>query len=559
MRKLIQNLLLFAAILTLAACASENNNATQNGNCNTNAMTEFAMIEESPQSRTAGEYTGTKLKFYWTAQDRLWLNNGTTVQRSSRDNLAEQLVGGVTKVPTARFWFDGSFTNPTYPLRYTGKNGTKDKVTIAATQTQTLPTDASHIGESGDCGTATATKNGDHYDFTLTHKAAYFTLVPFTTDAALVGGKLTKIKITANKPIAGTFDFDDSGLNTTNAPTSPSNSITLNLKGADNNGFTLAAAASVSDNSATIVLPPGTYSTFDIEYTVTNPVTNETGITTTNHTNITFTEGKNKKLSPDLTGVAVPIQYLFHDGTTAMLADAAGRQPIGLVIKGNGGVPGNGLAIALTNVRPDIFHSAVGPAWDAKAGYISNEQSNAQFVPNYNDALQDMKGYLWTWDPAYSFGGIGVKVDKKFKRTPTSPEEYRYPAFYYAGHYGDEIAGKGITVTGPMVGRKWHLPSMGEWYLFARKFMKPGSQPQTQWDTGGFDIDIAAADNAFIAAGGTGLEAGINYYWCSTELNLACAASATILYSGPNAAILRFDSDLVKEYLNGPARAFIRF
>ncbi|EFM00723.1 hypothetical protein HMPREF0658_2339, partial [Hoylesella marshii DSM 16973 = JCM 13450] len=69
MKKLTTNLLLFVGLLAMTGCASEDN--TPQPQPEPKVMTEFAMVEEKPASqlapsRTAGEYTGTKLKFYWT-------------------------------------------------------------------------------------------------------------------------------------------------------------------------------------------------------------------------------------------------------------------------------------------------------------------------------------------------------------------------------------------------------------------------------------------------------------------------------------------------------------
>ena len=37
-----------------------------------------------------------------------------------------------------------------------------------------------------------------------------------------------------------------------------------------------------------------------------------------------------------------------------------------------------------------------------------------------------------------------------------------FPPFYYAGHYGEELAAKGIPATGTLAGKKWYLPANGE-------------------------------------------------------------------------------------------------
>ncbi|EFM02622.1 hypothetical protein [Hoylesella marshii] len=304
MKKLTTFLLLLAGLLATAGCTNDNGVQNNTQEPDTKGMTEFVVVDDHPLSRTAGEYTGTKLKFYWKAQDRLWLNAAPAnpaMVRSSRDNISEQLTTlGTTKVATAKFWFQGSYTALTYPIRYTGNgNSPADKVTIHSAQVQQLPADATQIGAIGDCGTAIAQKTGGRYQFTLTHKAAYLTLVPFTTQSLLAGAKITQIKISADKPLAGQFNFDDNGINTAVAPNVPSKSITLKLRGTDNTGFTLPTnTADPATNSATFVLAPGTYGKFYIEYTL--RVGSITGTITQTYSDKTFAAGKNKHLSPDL-------------------------------------------------------------------------------------------------------------------------------------------------------------------------------------------------------------------------------------------------------------------
>ena len=83
--------------------------------------------------RTSGEYTGSSVKFYWTSGDKLWINDSSSLKASSRSNIPA--TGG--KETTAKFWFDGTYTATTYPVRYTGNGNTaSDKVTIKAAQAQ---------------------------------------------------------------------------------------------------------------------------------------------------------------------------------------------------------------------------------------------------------------------------------------------------------------------------------------------------------------------------------------------------------------------------------------
>ena len=208
------------ACLALASCGNDDTvqGDGSQGEKELKGLTEFAVkvTEQPTATRTTGLYTGSRIDFYWTKDDRLWVNNTatSTLIQSTRDNINSQLIaGGVTKVPTAKFYFPGTYTEATYPVRYTGYgNNAGDKVTIKAAQAQTTPNDGSHIGADGDCGTAIANRGGDgKYTFTLLHKAAYLTFTPYYSHGFADDVKVTQIKVTANEALAGEFDFDDSG------------------------------------------------------------------------------------------------------------------------------------------------------------------------------------------------------------------------------------------------------------------------------------------------------------------------------------------------------------
>lgn len=226
------------------------------------------------------------------------------LQQSTGSDIADRLenstiTGGVKRATSASFYFDGTFTAQQYKVRYTGKNGTKDKVTIKNEQTQTVVNDASHIGESGDCGTAVAQRQSNNrYTFMLDHKAAYMVFLPYNTPGAIAGAKLTKIKVTADKAIAGEFNFNDNGIDISSrpVPSAANNSITLNLPG----NFIVPKQADKEGNAAIMVIAPGTYSTFTVEYTLYDSDTQISGTITKKYTNVTLTAGLNKRVSMNL-------------------------------------------------------------------------------------------------------------------------------------------------------------------------------------------------------------------------------------------------------------------
>ena len=262
--KYLKTFALLAATLLIASCAEEattpSNGRSNQQEPNTKGLTVFVVEENDTKTRTTAEYfykseTNRGLHYYWTAGDRLWVNNGGTLIQDVSNNINSKLENNpaipsaVKRAATAKFYFNGTFTAPSYPVRYTGKGSTTgDKVTIKAQQTQTIPNDASHIGEDGDCGTAVATKpaGGGKYNFTLSHEASYITFLPYTSQGVISGAKLQKIKVSADQAICGTFDFNDNGIDIGSRPTAaPANqSIELSL-----NSFSIPNTATIATNA----------------------------------------------------------------------------------------------------------------------------------------------------------------------------------------------------------------------------------------------------------------------------------------------------------------------
>ena len=336
--KYLKTFALLAATLLIASCAEEattpSNGKSNQQEPNTKGLTAFVVEENDTKTRTTAEYfdnggLNRGLHFYWTEGDRLWVNTGTSLspvlKQDTGNNISAMLtpspiVGGIQRAATAKFWFDGAFTANSYPVRYTGKNGTEDKVTISSFQYQSKANDAYRIGEYGDCGTAIAMKNGEQYEFKLQHKASYITFLPYTTQSYLDNAVVTHIKITAEKAVSGQFNFDDSGIDVDNSrPTATelnqSVDLWLNTQYSQEDGFPITSAPSKENCSAIMVVAPGTYSNFIVQYFLYVPAYNAYGSITKYYTNVTLTAGKNKKISQDLQATVYPGigQYYMWD------------------------------------------------------------------------------------------------------------------------------------------------------------------------------------------------------------------------------------------------------
>lgn len=210
--------------------------------------------------------------FFWELNDNLWVKNGEKLQKSSSSDITSP------KTPYARFYFDGVFEGTEYPVYYRGNNeDTGNTVVIAKQQTQETANSSKHFGASGDCGTATATRNGSGiYEFTLQHKAAYLSIVPRMTDTKLGANTyLKQVKIVSNNTIAGIYDFSTGSLST--SPTNTSKEITVTC-GTD--GFPLtgsSAADALAKTGVYAVIAPGNH-TLRLEYTITDKTNGNTGV-----------------------------------------------------------------------------------------------------------------------------------------------------------------------------------------------------------------------------------------------------------------------------------------
>ena len=289
---------LVLAALALGSCASDDTATEKTAGKDTAKTGTVFSSETEPATRTSATYTGSGLDFYWTANDKIWVkdDNGTYRQNSD-DDIATRIaaVPGSTATDKAKFWVNGSYTGSTHKVRYTGNSGVSDKVIIKASQTQITPNDATHIADDGDFGVADATGIGK-YSFTLNHKAAYVTFMPYTAQGVIAGAKLQKIRIYTNNTsdqLAGTFDLADNG--TLSNGTTTSNSVELDV-----NNFSIPNVSTYATNAATMVVKPGTYSKLTIEYTLYDTGSHVTGIITKTYPSVTFDAGKNTPVKTNL-------------------------------------------------------------------------------------------------------------------------------------------------------------------------------------------------------------------------------------------------------------------
>lgn len=246
--------------------------------------------DEGPATRTAGKYVAQSstepahVAFLWTQGDKIWVNTtgGTTFEKNDKDDISEQ-------VATSNFYFKKNLTAESYKVRYTGTVSDKaDEVVFAAKQKQTDPNAADLIGQYGDCGIATATKNANQkYSFNLAHKAGYLVLTPYSSVhnfASTVG--VRAVYVTANEGLTGTYTMAADGKLT--KKTEEGKQIVWyyqqDVAGHDNideeDGkpcLPIPATSDASKNGIIIVLPPGEYTNLSIEYLLVDPLSGGKG------------------------------------------------------------------------------------------------------------------------------------------------------------------------------------------------------------------------------------------------------------------------------------------
>ena len=192
--------------------------------------------------------------------------------------------------------------------------------------------------------------------------------------------------------------------------------------------------------------------------------------------------------------------YLYQDGTVGYLADKADRTPVAVVVKEKTETE-DGMAAALKGAGEQ--------QWNVTPGIKYNISPISY---SYNNTYSDMLGYQYTWDAAYTKNNV-VKA--------TSND---YPAFKAAAEYNP-----GVNVTDGLVGRKWFLPSQGQFkYLYTlggTDVSTLNGRYNTAVNTNGDKIA-----QAFTDAGGETLVG--KKHWVSSELDERFSPVITIYPSG---------------------------
>lgn len=328
---------LFATCLLmgLTACSNDNlSDADPNNSAKDKDLTgktSFSITSEA-KTRTSGVYNS-GVDFYWTTDDNIWVNSGSTTSPTLTASSSNDIT---STTASAKFYFNGTYTAESYPVRYTGNaSSSGNTVTIATSQNQDEANNATQLGTVGDCGVGTATRQTDgSYKFNLSHEASYITFMPYYSKEELAASAVvTQINVTVanGESLAGTFNFSDSGLGTA-ISSSSSNSVTLTLNGTSSEtGFPIPTTATASKNAAIMVVAPGTYSTFKVTYSLYDSVTGTKSTISYTYSGKTCTAGKNQKISTDLgmaTYTSRKNKYYMWDAVNNYWDGHANSQPL---------------------------------------------------------------------------------------------------------------------------------------------------------------------------------------------------------------------------------------
>lgn len=270
--RLLSLIALCGIVMVFASCSNEDvaQSTVETNTENNSNLTSF--VTGAAATRTSLNYDNGA--FFWEAGDHIYVkdDNGTW-QKSSN--------APTEKTASFKFLVPGKYTNSTtYKVYYPGKNGLNNNVTISAAQSQAQPNSTVHIGEAGDCGTADATGGNGVFNFRLDHQAAILVFQPFTNNTGVKNCQLTKIEVTSDNDITGTYTLDTTTGELTGSASGKSITMTTKGSGSYANGFPLTnSTADLATNGAYVVIRPGRHA-LTVRYWIKDYATNVEGAIT---------------------------------------------------------------------------------------------------------------------------------------------------------------------------------------------------------------------------------------------------------------------------------------
>ena len=305
--RLLSLIALCGIVMVFASCSNEDvaQSTVETNTENNSNLTSF--VTGAAATRTSLNYDDGA--FFWEAGDHIYVKDDNGTWNKSRNAPTE-------KTASFKFMVPGKYTNSTtYKVYYPGKNGLNNNVTISAAQSQAQPNSTTHIGEAGDCGTANATGGNGVFNFRLDHQAAILVFQPFTNNTGVKNCQLTKIEVTSDNDITGTYTLDTTTGELTGSASGKSITMTTKGSGSYANGFSLnTSTADVKTNGAYVVIRPGRHA-LTVRYWIKDYATNVEGA-------ITKTYDSFKYEKNDYYDMTANINVTDYDGTKYYMWDA---------------------------------------------------------------------------------------------------------------------------------------------------------------------------------------------------------------------------------------------
>lgn len=290
--RLLSLVALCGIVMTFASCSNEDvaqSTVETNTEKNSN-LTPF--VTGAAETRTSLNYDDGA--FFWEAGDYIYVKDDNGTWNKSSNAPTE-------KTASFKFMVPGKYTDKTtYKVYYPGKKGLNNNVTVSATQSQMQPNSTLHIGEVGDCGTADATGGNGVFNFRLDHQAAILVFQPFTNNTGVKNCQLTKIEVTSDNDLTGTYTLDTATGELTG--TGSGKTITMTTKGSGSyaNGFSLnTSTADVKTNGAYVVIRPGKHA-LTVRYWIKDYATNVEGAITKTYPSFDYEKNDYYDMTADI-------------------------------------------------------------------------------------------------------------------------------------------------------------------------------------------------------------------------------------------------------------------
>ena len=290
--RLLSLIALCGIVMVFASCSNEDvaQSTVETNTENNSNLTSF--VTGAAATRTSLNYDDGA--FFWEAGDHIYVKDDNGTWNKSSNAPTE-------KTASFKFLVPGKYTNSTtYKVYYPGKNGLNNNVTISGTQSQAQPNSTTHIGEAGDCGTANATGGNGVFNFRLDHQAAILVFQPFTNNTGVKNCQLTKIEVTSDNDITGTYTLDTTTGELTGSASGKSITMTTKGSGSYANGFSLnTSTADVKTNGAYVVIRPGTHA-LTVRYWIKDYVTNVEGALTKTYPSFKYEKNDYYDMTADI-------------------------------------------------------------------------------------------------------------------------------------------------------------------------------------------------------------------------------------------------------------------